>query len=146
MLPLRDSVELVEFAFEHGRQGDVFIKKAPACTVGDLAKALLELFKSDCEIKSIGMRHGEKLHETLASIQEIRRAEDMGDFLRIQMDDRDLNYSKYFTEGEVMEAEIRDYDSDSTAQLTIPEVKVLLLSLPEVQGELAQHLSQLARK
>ena len=146
MLPLRDSVELVEFAFAHGRQGDIFIKKAPACTVGDLAKALLELFKSDCEIKSIGMRHGEKLHETLASIQEIRRAEDMGDFLRIQMDDRDLNYSKYFTEGEVMEAEIRDYDSDSTAQLTIPEVKELLLSLPEVQDELAQHLAQLARK
>lgn len=144
MLPLRDSVELVEFAFEHGRQGDIFIKKAPACTVGDLAKALLELFKCDCEIKSIGMRHGEKLHETLASVQEIRRAEDMGDFLRIQMDDRDLNYSKYFTEGEMMEAEIRDYDSDSTAQLTIPQVKELLLSLPEVREELAQHLAQLA--
>ncbi len=141
MLPLRDSVELVEFAFEHGRQGDVFIKKAPACTVGDLAKALLELFNSDCEIKSIGMRHGEKLHETLASIQEIRRAEDMGNFLRIQMDDRDLNYSKYFTEGEVLKAEIRDYDSDSTEQLTIPEVKELLLSLPEVQEELSQHVA-----
>jgi UDP-glucose 4-epimerase len=145
MLPLRDTVELVEFAFKHGRQGDIFIKKAPACTVGDLAKAILELFKSDCEIKSIGMRHGEKLHETLASFQEIRRAENMGDFLRIQMDDRDLNYSKYFTEGELMEAEIRDYDSDSTAQLTIPEVKELLLSLPEIQDELAQHMAQLAR-
>ena len=144
MLPLRDSVELVEFAFAHGRQGDVFIKKAPACTIGDLAKAMLELFQSNCEIKAIGMRHGEKLHETLASVQEIRRAEDMGNFLRIQMDDRDLNYSKYFTEGEVLEAEVRDYDSDSTAQLSLPEVKELLLSLPEVQAELSQHLAQLA--
>ena len=144
MLPLRDSVELVEFAFEHGRQGDVFIKKAPACTIGDLAKAILELFQSNCEIKAIGMRHGEKLHETLASVQEIRRAEDMGSFLRIQMDDRDLNYSKYFTEGDVLEAEVRDYDSDSTAQLSLSEVKELLLSLPEVQAELSQHLAQLA--
>lgn len=144
MLPLRDSVELVEFAFEHGRQGDVFIKKAPACTIGDLAKAILELFQSNCEIKAIGMRHGEKLHETLASVQEIRRAEDMGSFLRIQMDDRDLNYSKYFTEGNVLEAEVRDYDSDSTAQLSLAEVKELLLSLPEIQAELSQHLAQLA--
>lgn len=144
MLPLRDSVELVEFAFEHGRQGDVFIKKAPACTIGDLAKAILELFQSNCEIKAIGMRHGEKLHETLASVQEIRRAEDMGSFLRIQMDDRDLNYSKYFTEGDVLEAEVRDYDSDSTAQLSLSEVKELLLSLPEIQAELSQHLAQLA--
>ena len=144
MLPLRDSVELVEFAFEHGRQGDVFIKKAPACTIGDLAKAILELFQSNCEIKAIGMRHGEKLHETLASVQEIRRAEDMGSFLRIQMDDRDLNYSKYFTEGDVLEAEVRDYDSDSTAQLSLSEVKELLLSLPEIQAELRQHLAQLA--
>jgi UDP-glucose 4-epimerase len=91
------------------------------------------------------MRHGEKLHETLASIQEIRRAEDMGNFLRIQMDDRDLNYSKYFTEGEVLKAEIRDYDSDSTEQLTIPEVKELLLSLPEVQEELSQHVALLTQ-
>lgn len=144
MLPLRDSVELVEFAFEHGRQGDVFIKKAPACTIGDLAKAILELFQSNCEINAIGMRHGEKLHETLASVQEIRRAEDMGSFLRIQMDDRDLNYSKYFTEGDVLEAEVRDYDSDSTAQLSLSEVKELLLSLPEVQAELSQYLAQLA--
>lgn len=144
MLPLRDSVELVEFAFEHGRQGDVFIKKAPACTIGDLAKAMLELFQSNCEVKAIGMRHGEKLHETLASVQEIRRAEDMGSFLRIQMDDRDLNYSKYFTEGDVLEAEVRDYDSDSTAQLSLSEVKELLLSLPEIQAELSQHLAQLA--
>lgn len=143
MLPLRDSVELVEFAFEHGRQGDVFIKKAPACTVGDLAKALLEMFKSDCEVKAIGMRHGEKLHETLASVQEIRRSEDLGNFLRIQMDDRDLNYSKYFTEGDVLESQVRDYDSDSTIQLTIPEIKELLLSLPEIQDELTQHLAQL---
>ncbi len=136
MLPLRDSVSLVEFAFEHARQGDVFIKKAAACTVGDLAQALKELFQSDAPVKTIGMRHGEKLHETLASLPEVARSEDMGDFLRIPMDDRDLNYNKFFTEGESLEPQLHDYDSESTRQLTVLEVKELLLSLPEVCSEL----------
>jgi UDP-glucose 4-epimerase len=139
MLPLRDSVQLVEFAFANARQGDIFIKKAPACTVGELARALLELFGCNCEIKTIGMRHGEKLHETLASLAEVQRAEDMGDFLRIPMDDRDLNYAKYFTEGESVEPQLHDYDSESTKQLSLPEIKELLLSLPEIQSELSQH-------
>ena len=136
LLPLRDSVRLVEFAFEQGRQGDVFIKKAAACTILDLATALKELFQSDVPIEVIGVRHGEKLHEALASVGELQRAEDLGDFLRIPMDDRDLNYAKYFTEGEQVEPQLHDYDSESTRQLSIAEVKELLLSLPEMQREL----------
>ena len=136
MLPLRDSVQLVEFAFKNARQGDVFIKKAAACSLMTLAKALLELFQSDVDIKCIGVRHGEKKHEALASVSEIRRSEDMGDFMRIPMDDRDLNYSKFFTEGEPSESKLCDYSSDSTEQLTVAEMKELLLTLPEVQAEL----------
>ncbi|MGB7327955.1 MAG: SDR family NAD(P)-dependent oxidoreductase [Rubripirellula sp.] len=138
MLPLRDSVQLVEFAFENAQQGDVFIKKAAACSLMTLAQAVLELFESKSEIKSIGVRHGEKKHEALASVAEIRRSEDMGDFLRIPMDNRDLNYSKFFTEGEKTEAELTDYSSDSTEQLTVSQMKELLLSLPEIQAELKQ--------
>jgi UDP-glucose 4-epimerase len=136
MLPLRDSVELVEFAFQHARQGDIFIKKAAACTIGSLAEALKQLFNSDVPVKSIGIRHGEKMFEALASVAEVARAEDMGDFLRIPMDERDLNYSRFFTEGEEMDEPVRDYDSHTTQQLTIEEVKGLLLSLPEIQQDL----------
>lgn len=137
MLPLRDSVELVEFAFQHAKQGDIFIKKAAACTIGMLAQALIELFESDAKIKSIGIRHGEKMFEALASVAEMQRAEDMGDFMRIPMDERDLNYNRFFTEGEEVQAEIGDYDSHSTQQLTLQEVKDLLLSLPEIRRDLA---------
>ncbi|MEL7496261.1 MAG: polysaccharide biosynthesis protein [Planctomycetota bacterium] len=136
MLPLRDSVALVEFAFKHARQGDIFIKKAAACTIGMLAQALKELFQSDVPIQSIGIRHGEKMFEALASVAEVRRAEDMGDFLRIPMDERDLNYNRFFTEGEKLGEEATDYDSHSTKQLTLEEVKELLLSLPEIQQDL----------
>lgn len=136
MLPLRDSVSLVEFAFQHARQGDIFIKKAAACTIGMLAEALKQLFQSDVPVKSIGIRHGEKMFEALASVAEIARAEDLGDFLRIPMDERDLNYNRFFTEGETGQTEARDYDSHSTTQLTIEEVKELLLSLPEIQEDL----------
>ncbi len=138
MLPLRDSVSLVEFAFQNALAGDVFIKKAAACSLTTLAQALLELFESDVAIKSIGVRHGEKKHEALASAAEIRRSEDMGDFMRIPMDGRDLNYAKFFTEGEQDEAKLRDYTSDSTEQLNVAEMKTLLLSLPEVQAELVK--------
>lgn len=137
MLPLRDSVNLVEFAFEHAEQGDVFIKKAVACSLQVLAQALLELFESDSEIVSIGVRHGEKKHEALASVAEMRRSEDMGDFMRIAMDDRDLNYASFFTNGEPRQAMFQDYSSDSTEQLSVQQTKELLLSLPEVQQELA---------
>ena len=137
MLPLRDSVSLVAFAFEHGRQGDVFIKKAPACTIGKLAQALVELFKSDVEIKTIGIRHGEKMFEALASVAEMGRSEDMGDFMRISMDERDLNYNRFFSEGQ-QDLPAQDYDSHTTEQLTLEEVKELLLSLPEIQRDLTE--------
>ncbi len=136
LLPLRDSVELVNFAFEHARQGDVFIKKACACTIGNLAKALIELFQSDVELKCIGVRHGEKKHETLASLNEMLRAEDMGDFLRLSMDERDLNYSGFFTEGDSIEPQFHDYDSETTKHLNLDEIKNLLVSLPEVREQL----------
>ena len=138
MLPLRDSVALVDFAFRHARQGDIFIKKAAACTIADLITALQDLFGSSVPVKKIGLRHGEKLHEALASISEIHRAEDMGDFLRIPMDERDLNYTRFFTEGEDVEPQEHDYDSQSTKQLTVSQVKDLLLSLPEIAAELKQ--------
>ena len=136
MLPLRDSVSLVEFAFQNARQGDIFIKKAAACTIGLLAQALKELFQSDSEVKMIGIRHGEKMFEALASVAEMARAEDMGDFMRIPMDERELNYSRFFTEGDSEETKFTDYDSHNTDQLSLQEVKDLLLSLPEIQQDL----------
>jgi len=139
MLPLAEAVELVEFAFENGRQGDVFVRKAPACTVGDLAKALCELFAVDCETKIIGIRHGEKIYETLATAEELLRAEDMGGYFRIPMDTRDLNYAVYYTDGETAKANRVDYHSHNARQLSIPEVKDLLGSLPEIRQALAEN-------
>ena len=146
LLPLRDSVRLVEFAFENARQGDIFIKKAQTCTIGDLAEAIQQLFDRRVEVKSIGIRHGEKLHETLASFDEIVRAQDMGDFLRIPMDERDLNYSGFFTEGDQRLPKGVDYSSDSIELLSIDEIKELLLSLPEVQAELSGETNSFASR
>lgn len=136
MLSLPDAVELVEFAFKHARQGDVFIKKAPACTVQELAEALLHIFDADNDIRVIGVRHGEKLYETLASAEELRRSEDMGDYYRVEYDSRDLNYAKFFTEGDEEQVELEDYHSHNTYRLTAEELRALLLSLPEVQAAL----------
>jgi UDP-N-acetylglucosamine 4,6-dehydratase len=136
LLPLPEAIKLVLFAFLHGKQGNVFIKKSPACTVGDLALALKELFKSDVPVKTIGIRHGEKVFETLANIEELRRAEDMGDYFRVTMDGRDLNYNKYFTEGDKKEAQLSDYTSHNTERLNVKQVKEMLLQLPEVVSEL----------
>ncbi|MDA8130468.1 MAG: polysaccharide biosynthesis protein [Elusimicrobia bacterium] len=136
LLPLPEAIKLVLFAFDHARQGDIFIKKAPACTVGDLAQALKELFKSEVPVKTIGIRHGEKIFETLLNAEEIRRAEDMGDYFRITMDSRDLNYNKYFTEGDRKEALLEDYTSHNTERLSVKQVKEMLLKLPEVKAEL----------
>ncbi|MDX2503777.1 MAG: polysaccharide biosynthesis protein [Gammaproteobacteria bacterium] len=136
LLALPESVELVQYAFEHAKQGDIFIKKAPACTVDDLAQALKNLFNSDVETKNIGIRHGEKLYETLASKEELVTSEDMGGFYRIRMDTRDLNYEKYFTEGNDQEVNYEDYHSHNTQQLNVKEVEALLLTLPEVKAEL----------
>ncbi|MCX5790767.1 MAG: SDR family NAD(P)-dependent oxidoreductase [Elusimicrobia bacterium] len=136
LLPLPDAIKLVLFAFKNAKQGDIFIKKAPACTVGDLAAALKELFRSDVPVKSIGIRHGEKIYETLATMEELRRAEDMGDYFRVSMDGRDLNYNKYFTEGDKKEALLADYTSHNTERLNVGQVKEMLLKLPEVAAEL----------
>ncbi|MCW8933016.1 MAG: polysaccharide biosynthesis protein [Gammaproteobacteria bacterium] len=138
LMALSESVELVEHAFNHAKQGDIFIKKAPACTVADLAKALINLFKTDdIKTKIIGFRHGEKLYETLASKEELVASEDMGNYYRVRMDSRDLNYEKYFNEGNENEISFDDYHSHNTEQLTIKQVEQVLLSLPEVRAELA---------
>lgn len=136
MMSLADSVDLVNYAFEHARQGDLFVKKAPATTVGELAECLLSLFNANNEIRVIGSRHGEKLYETLASAEELLRAEDMGDYYRVSADVRDLNYGKYFTEGEVEKAHVEDYHSHNTRRLNNEELRALLLGLPEVQAGL----------
>jgi len=138
MLPLTDAVDLVFFAMQHANQGDVFVKKAPACSIADLVTALKELFNADNEVRVIGMRHGEKIYETLASSEELRNSEDMGDYYRLSMDDRDLNYAKYFTEGDVEEVNTDDYHSHNTEQLDVAGVKELLLRLPEINNELAK--------
>ncbi|MDV6375392.1 polysaccharide biosynthesis protein [Deinococcus arenicola] len=137
LLSLRSAIDLVLFAFENAEQGDIFVRKAPACTVEDLAQALKNLFRSDVPVNIIGTRHAEKLFETLATAGEIAKAQDMGDYLRVKMDDRDLNYAKYFTEGRPEEATLEDYTSHNTQRLSVPEVEELLLALPDVQRELA---------
>lgn len=136
LLPLRYSVDLVLFAFQHAKPGDLFVKKAPACTVGDLAQAVKNVFHSKVPIRIIGIRHGEKLYETLLTKEERRRAEDMGDYYRISLDDRDLNYALYFTEGDKKEVELEEYNSHNTTRLNLKQVEDLLLSLPEIQKEL----------
>lgn len=137
LLSLRSAIDLVLFAFEHAQQGDIFVRKAPACTVADLALALKNLFQSDVPINIIGTRHAEKLFETLATAGEIAQSDDMGDYLRVRMDDRDLNYAKYFTEGSTEESSLDDYTSHNTERLSVKQVEELLLSLPDVQRELA---------
>jgi len=136
LLPLPHAIELVTFAFQHANQGDLFIKKAPACTVQVLAQALLELFGATVPLQVIGMRHGEKIYETLATREELAKAQDMGDYYRVPMDDRDLNYGKYFTEGDTKEHSLEDYHSHNTERLELQQVKRLLLTLPQVCAEL----------
>ena len=123
LMSLDESVDLVLYAFEHARPGDIFVQKAPACTVGDLALALRELLGRKSEIKVIGTRHGEKLFESLVSREEMSRAEDLGGYYRIPADSRDLNYDKYFVEGQPEIAQIEDYTSHNTRRLNVTEVK-----------------------
>jgi len=134
LMPLPEATDLVMYAFEHARQGDIFIRKAPACTVADLASALKKIFGSRLPVKTIGMRHGEKVFETLATREELRQAQDRGDYFRIAMDARDLNYAKYFTEGDRGEAAIEDYTSHNTRRLNVREVERLLRTLPEIRA------------
>lgn len=136
LMSLEDSVDLVLHAFQHGQQGDIFVQKAPASTVADLAQALKELFGSDAPIKIIGTRHGEKLYESLISREEMAHAEDMGNYYRIPADNRDLNYAKYFSEGDQDVSRFDDYTSHNTHRLDIGQIKQLLLGLDFVKEEL----------
>lgn len=135
LMSLDEAVELVLFAFEHGNQGDLFVNKAPAGTINDLALALKDLCQANNEIKVIGTRHGEKLYETLCTREEMAKAEDMGEFYRIPADNRDLNYAQYFSEGEKDISIIEDYHSHNTEQLGVEGMKKLLVKLPLVRKE-----------
>lgn len=133
LMSLDEAVELVLFAFENGKAGDLFVNKAPAGTIGDLAQALLQLTNANNLIKVIGTRHGEKLYETLCTREEMIKAEDMGDFYRIPADNRDLNYEKYFSKGNEIISSIEDYNSSNTEQQDIEGMKKLLKSLSIVK-------------
>lgn len=136
LMSLEDAVDLVLFAFQHGNQGDLFVNKAPASTIGDLAETIKEIFNANNEIKVIGTRHGEKLYETLCTREEMQKAEDMGEFYRIPADNRDLNYSRYFSQGETDISTIEDYHSHNTEQLTHEALKNTLLNLDYIKENL----------
>jgi UDP-N-acetylglucosamine 4,6-dehydratase len=136
LMSLEDSVDLVLYAFEHGKQGDIFVQKAPASTVADLAQAIKELLKKDEPVRIIGTRHGEKLYESLISREEMVKAEDMGGYYRIPADNRDLNYAQYFSEGEEKISHQEDYTSHNTERLNVEQVKTLLLKLDYIKEEL----------
>jgi UDP-glucose 4-epimerase len=136
LMSLEESVDLVLYAYEHGQQGDIFVQKAPASTVLDLAQALKELFKKKNEILVIGTRHGEKLYESLISREEMAHAKDMGGYYRIPADNRDLNYAKYFSDGEEVISHTDDYTSHNTNRLNVEEIKQLLLKLDFIKEEL----------
>ncbi len=138
MMTLDDAVDLVLFAFEKGNPGDIFVQKAPAATIEVLAKALLELYKAGNEIKVIGTRHGEKLYETLVNREEMAKAEDLGDYYRIPADTRDLNYNRFFVEGQATISETEEYTSHNTYRMSIEEMKALLLKLDFIKNDLAQ--------
>ena len=139
MMTLEDAVDLVLYAFEHANQGDLFVQKAPSATVGILAQALIELYKSSSEIKVIGTRHGEKLYETLVNREDMTKAEDLGEYYRIPADNRDLNYEQYFSEGIPDIDNLNEYHSHNTSILDVEGMKQLLLKLPiirkDIQGE-----------
>ncbi|MCH1940219.1 SDR family NAD(P)-dependent oxidoreductase [Holdemania massiliensis] len=136
MMTLEEAVELVLYAFEHGKQGDLFVQKAPSATIETLAKAVLELKKSDSRISYIGTRHGEKLYETLITSEEMIKAIDLGDYYRIPADNRDLNYDKYISSGNHELAELVDYTSHNTNRLDIDSMKQLLLKLELFKDEI----------
>ena len=136
MMSMDCAIDLVLYAFKHARQGDIFVKKAPACTIGDLALALKELFDAKNEIKIIGTRHGEKLYETLLTREEMAKAEDCGEYFRISADTRDLNYNKFFIEGESEISRQEDYNSHNTRRLNIKEIKEIVLKIDYIQAEL----------
>lgn len=136
LMSLEDSVNLVLYAFEHGQQGDIFVQKSPASTIEVLAHAIKELFNANNEIRLIGIRHGEKIYESLISCEEMVKAEDLGNYYRIPADNRDLNYSKFFVEGDINVATLSDYTSANTERLNIEQVKKLLLTLDFIKERL----------
>jgi UDP-glucose 4-epimerase len=136
LMSLEESVDLVLFAFRHARQGDIFVQKAPASTVADLAQALKDLFSPKAEVRIIGTRHGEKLYESLLSREEMAHADDMGGYFRIPADNRDLNYNKFFSDGEMKISRFEDYTSHNAVRLNVEQVKELLLKLDYIQERL----------
>lgn len=137
IMSLEEAVDLVLFAFEHGQNGDILVQKAPACTIQTQAEAVCELFGGNKdEIKVIGIRHGEKMYETLLTNEECAKAEDMGDFYRVPADNRTLNYDKYFTEGDVKRVTLTEFNSDNTKRLNLEETKAKIASLEYIQNEL----------
>lgn len=138
LMSLKEAVDLVLFAFQNAQTGDIMVQKSPASTIGDLAQALKELFNADNEIKIIGTRHGEKRYETLLTKEEYVVAEDLGVFFRVPADQRDLNYDKYFEEGDQKLSSVEEYNSDNTQILTIEQIKEKLLEVDYVQSELSE--------
>ena len=138
IMSLEDAVDLVLYAFEHAQAGDILVQKAPACTIGDQAQAVKEMFHSDNEIRQIGIRHGEKMYETLLTDEECAKAEDMGNFYRVPADNRDLNYDKYFVTGNTKKCALASFNSKSTKQLTIPEIKETMMKLAYIQEQLKE--------
>lgn len=136
LMSLEDSVDLVLYAYEHGQQGDIFVQKAPASTVADLAQAINEIFGGKEQTRIIGTRHGEKLYETLISREEMAHASDKGDYYCIPADNRDLNYAKYFSDGEEVVSDTEDYTSHSTNRLNVEQIKTILLKLDYIKEEL----------
>ena len=135
MMTLDDAVDLVQFAFENGNNGDLFIQKSPAATIQTLAEALISLYNSKSEIQNIGIRHGEKMYETLVTKEEMAKSEDLGDYYRVSADNRDLNYDKYFSKGENTSIK-EEYNSENTNRLNVDQMKELLLKLPEIRQDL----------
>ncbi len=138
IMSLEEAVDLVLYAFANAEPGDIFVQKAPASTIGDLAEAVRQLFDPNADIKIIGIRHGEKMYETLLTKEECLRAEDLGDFFRVRADNRDLNYDNYFTNGQIKKPTIEEFNSDNTERLDVEGVKEKLLSLEYIQNELAR--------
>jgi UDP-N-acetylglucosamine 4,6-dehydratase len=136
MMTLNDAVDLVLYAFSKARPGDIFVQKAPAATIETLAKALIELYGGKGQIKIIGTRHGEKVYETLVNREEMARADDLGDYFRISADSRDLNYDRYFSEGESKVTKMEDYTSHNTTILDVEGMKNLLLKLEEIRKDI----------
>lgn len=134
LMSLDEAVDLVLFAFQHGKQGDLFVQKSPACTINVLAQAVLKTLNATNNIKIIGTRHGEKLYETLCTREEMVKAEDLGNFFRIPADNRDLNYGKYFSDGEPKTSEFDDYNSHNTQQLNVMQTQEALLKLSYIQN------------